>query len=75
MFTTESFFPLQVTEEVFQILRHHPYQFQCRGIVKVKGKGDMTTYFLNDRKPPGTIRIEELPGLRGQAAYGMYLCM
>lgn len=66
---------MQVTEEVFQILRHHPYQFQCRGIVKVKGKGDMTTYFLNDRKPPGTIRIEELPGLRGQAGYGMCLSM
>lgn len=57
----------QVTEEVFQILRNQPYQFQCRGVVKVKGKGDMTTYFLNDRKPPGTLRIEELPGLRGQA--------
>ncbi|KAK3930408.1 Adenylate cyclase type 1 [Frankliniella fusca] len=57
----------QVTEEVFQILRNHPYQFQCRGVVKVKGKGDMTTYFLNDRKPPGTLRIDELPGLRGQA--------
>ncbi|XP_052126237.1 Ca(2+)/calmodulin-responsive adenylate cyclase isoform X1 [Frankliniella occidentalis] len=57
----------QVTEEVFQILRNQPYQFQCRGVVKVKGKGDMTTYFLNDRKPPGTIRIDELPGLRGQA--------
>ncbi|CAG9862342.1 unnamed protein product [Phyllotreta striolata] len=54
----------QVTEEVFQVLRTHPYEFQCRGKVKVKGKGDMTTYFLIDRKQPGTLRIEELSSLR-----------
>ena len=30
------------------------FEFQCRGQIKVKGKGDMTTYFLIGRKPPGT---------------------
>lgn len=40
----------QVTEEVYQLLRDGPYVFQCRGKVKVKGKGEMTTYFLVDRK-------------------------
>ncbi|KAH1009575.1 hypothetical protein HUJ04_001908 [Dendroctonus ponderosae] len=50
----------QVTEEVYQVLKNHPYEFQCRGKVKVKGKGDMTTYFLIDRKQPGTLRVEEL---------------
>lgn len=55
---------LQVTEEVFHVLRNYPYEFQCRGKVKVKGKGDMTTYFLTDRKQPGTIRVEELSHLR-----------
>ncbi|XP_037511993.1 uncharacterized protein LOC119388359 [Rhipicephalus sanguineus] len=40
----------QVTEEVYQLLRDGPYVFQCRGKVKVKGKGEMTTYFLIDRK-------------------------
>lgn len=40
----------QVTEEVYQLLRDGPYLFQCRGKVKVKGKGEMTTYFLVDRK-------------------------
>lgn len=40
----------QVTEEVYQLLRDGPYLFQCRGKVKVKGKGEMTTYFLIDRK-------------------------
>ncbi|CAM1307563.1 ADCY1 (predicted) [Pycnogonum litorale] len=41
----------QVTEEVHQSLKNYPYVFQCRGMVRVKGKGDMTTYFLIDRKP------------------------
>ncbi|CAH2073740.1 unnamed protein product, partial [Iphiclides podalirius] len=41
----------QVTEEVFQVLKDMPYQFVCRGKVKVKGKGEMTTYFLTDRAP------------------------
>lgn len=41
----------QVTEEVFQFLKDQPYQFVCRGKVKVKGKGEMTTYFLTDRAP------------------------
>lgn len=54
----------QVTEEVYQVLKNYPYEFQCRGKVKVKGKGDMTTYFLIDRKQPGTIRVEELPIVR-----------
>ncbi|XP_018562676.1 Ca(2+)/calmodulin-responsive adenylate cyclase isoform X3 [Anoplophora glabripennis] len=57
----------QVTEEVYQVLRTYPYEFQCRGKVKVKGKGDMTTYFLIDRKQPGTLRVEELNSLRSNA--------
>lgn len=47
----------QVTEEVFQVLKDMPYQFVCRGKVKVKGKGEMTTYFLTDRAPVnGTVQ-------------------
>lgn len=57
----------QVTEEVYQVLRTYPYEFQCRGKVKVKGKGDMTTYFLIDRKQPGTLRVEELNSIRSNA--------
>ncbi|XP_045121665.1 adenylate cyclase type 1-like isoform X14 [Portunus trituberculatus] len=49
----------QVTEEVYQVLRNRPYQFQCRGKVKVKGKGEMTTFFLIDRKEPATIKADE----------------
>ncbi|XP_014242089.1 Ca(2+)/calmodulin-responsive adenylate cyclase isoform X3 [Cimex lectularius] len=62
----------QVTEEVFQVLRNHPYEFQCRGKVKVKGKGEMTTYFLTDRKQPGTIRVEELSSIRAGGMSNMY---
>ncbi|KAG1683879.1 Adenylate cyclase type 1 [Nymphon striatum] len=40
----------QVTEEVYKSLKDHPYVFQCRGNIKIKGKGDMTTYFLLGRK-------------------------
>uniref|UniRef100_A0A0K8SE29 adenylate cyclase n=1 Tax=Lygus hesperus TaxID=30085 RepID=A0A0K8SE29_LYGHE len=62
----------QVTEEVYQVLRTHPYEFQCRGKVKVKGKGEMTTYFLTDRKQPGTMRIEELSSMRAGGLGNMY---
>lgn len=54
------FFYLKVTEEVYQVLRHQPYEFQCRGRVKVKGKGEMTTYFLTDRKQPATVRVDDI---------------
>nr|XP_049695313.1 Ca(2+)/calmodulin-responsive adenylate cyclase-like isoform X4 [Helicoverpa armigera] len=47
----------QVTEEVYQVLKDMAYQFVCRGKVKVKGKGEMTTYFLTDRAPAnGTLQ-------------------
>ncbi|KAB7507476.1 Adenylate cyclase, germination specific, partial [Armadillidium nasatum] len=42
---------IQVTEDVYNVLKNFPYEFQCRGKIKVKGKGDMTTYFITDRKP------------------------
>lgn len=35
------------------MLKDMPYQFICRGKVKVKGKGEMTTYFLTDRTQAG----------------------
>jgi len=53
------------------VLRSYPYEFQCRGKVKVKGKGDMTTYFLTDRKQPGTMRVEELNHIRSMNNHSM----
>lgn len=38
---------LQVTTDLYQVLAAKGYQLECRGVVKVKGKGEMTTYFLN----------------------------
>ncbi|XP_065200273.1 adenylate cyclase type 1 [Planococcus citri] len=61
---------IQVTEEVYQVLKNEPYQFQCRGHVKVKGKGDMKTYFLTDRKQLGTIRVEDLANYNNHKSYG-----
>uniref|UniRef100_A0A8C5HBZ2 adenylate cyclase n=1 Tax=Gouania willdenowi TaxID=441366 RepID=A0A8C5HBZ2_GOUWI len=37
---------IQVTTDLHHVLVNHGYQLDCRGVVKVKGKGEMTTYFL-----------------------------
>ncbi|XP_065108062.1 adenylate cyclase type 5 isoform X2 [Paramisgurnus dabryanus] len=38
---------IQVTTDLYQVLSSYNYTLECRGLVKVKGKGEMTTYFLN----------------------------
>lgn len=40
------FFLFKVTEEMYAILKDHGYPLECRGYIKVKGKGEMLTYFL-----------------------------
>ena len=35
-----------MTQEVYHILSRKGYPLTCRGTIKVKGKGDMVTYFL-----------------------------
>merc|ERR1719186_511347 len=52
----------QVTEEVYDILKNGQYEFHCRGKEKVKGKGEMTTYFLTDRRAASTMRMDDLMG-------------
>ncbi|KAF5300267.1 hypothetical protein FQA39_LY11124 [Lamprigera yunnana] len=37
---------IQVTEETCQILQNFGYQFEQRGLVAVKGKGQLMTYYL-----------------------------
>ncbi len=39
---------IHVTAETYQRLQYQ-YQFEPRGTIQVKGKGDMTTYFLTGR--------------------------
>ncbi|MGF1492111.1 MAG: adenylate/guanylate cyclase domain-containing protein [Microcoleaceae cyanobacterium] len=40
---------IQVTEKVYQHLKNY-FQFEARGKISVKGKGEMFTYFLEKRK-------------------------
>ncbi|XP_069080763.1 adenylate cyclase type 5 isoform X2 [Pleurodeles waltl] len=42
---------IQVTADLHQVLAANNYHLECRGVVKVKGKGEMTTYFLNEGPP------------------------
>ncbi|XP_050693958.1 adenylate cyclase type 5-like isoform X4 [Eriocheir sinensis] len=51
---------IQVTQEVYQILHKKGYPLTCRGTIKVKGKGDMVTYFLTG-KSHDTIETSESP--------------
>jgi len=44
----------QVTQDVRDILHHRGYVLECRGQVKVKGKGDMLIYLLHDKNPAST---------------------
>lgn len=37
----------QVTEETSQMVESVGYGVTLRGVVNVKGKGDLTTYFIN----------------------------
>lgn len=38
--------PLQVTEATANILRANEFVVEKRGLVPVKGKGELTTYFV-----------------------------
>lgn len=48
---------IQITEEVYDILKAKGYDMVCRGSVDVKGKGTMTTYFLKGRGSAAVGRI------------------
>ncbi len=48
---------IQVTETVYDALKHR-FAFERRGTIYVKGKGDMTTYWLTGSLPAGATAIE-----------------
>lgn len=52
---------IQVTEETCQILQMFGYTFEQRGLVAVKGKGQLMTYYLLGKsdKPPSTPMIKK----------------
>ncbi|MEC4982651.1 MAG: adenylate/guanylate cyclase domain-containing protein [Oscillatoria sp. PMC 1068.18] len=40
---------IQVTAATYEKIKDL-YHFECRGVIKIKGKGEMTTYLLQERK-------------------------
>ncbi|XP_059484469.1 adenylate cyclase type 3-like [Neocloeon triangulifer] len=54
---------IQVTEETCEILKQFGYQFEQRGLVSVKGKGQLMTYYLTGKgEPPSSGGGQEPPG-------------
>ena len=41
----------QVTADMYQVLSSYNYTLEYRGLVTVKGKGEMMTYFLTSGPP------------------------
>ncbi|XP_065344542.1 adenylate cyclase type 3-like [Cloeon dipterum] len=53
---------IQVTEETCEILKQFGYQFEQRGLVSVKGKGQLMTYYLTGKGAPPSGRAgDEAP--------------
>ena len=54
---------IQVVEEVMQLLKSlYGFTFEQRGLVKVKGKGQLMTYYLTGRDEQDTMDGTPLPG-------------
>jgi class 3 adenylate cyclase len=64
---------IQVTEATYKRLRHK-YAFQRRGIIHVKGKGALCTYFLVGRRPQKSGAMDGASGPMS-AASGSYPVM
>ncbi|KOR36801.1 hypothetical protein AM228_10460 [Planktothricoides sp. SR001] len=48
---------IQITDSTYQQLRDN-YVIEKRGVIEVKGKGDMTTYLLKQRKMSSVITVQ-----------------
>jgi len=59
---------IQVTTDIEQILRPKGFSLTCRGLIPVKGKGEMVTYFLDGRGTNTTgVATGSLPARREEA--------
>ncbi|CAH2013686.1 unnamed protein product [Acanthoscelides obtectus] len=59
---------IQVTQETMEILNHFGYQFEQRGMVTVKGKGQLMTYYLvgkATKTTPPTAPVSPIIGSNG----------
>ncbi|XP_046574619.1 adenylate cyclase type 3-like [Haliotis rubra] len=52
---------IQVVEETMAILKEFGYMFQKRGLIKVKGKGELMTYFVENRTEDDIVMLNGLP--------------
>jgi len=52
---------IQITNETYELLKED-YVFEPRGTIQVKGKGEMTTWFLIGRKESSTSVVGNAPG-------------
>ncbi|XP_067664483.1 adenylate cyclase type 3-like [Haliotis asinina] len=52
---------IQVVEETMVILKEFGYKFQKRGLIKVKGKGELMTYFVDNRTEEEEVMLNGLP--------------
>lgn len=50
MYSTGKANHIQVTQSVYNILCSRGYTFECRGLVAVKGKGKMVTYWMTGKE-------------------------
>ena len=43
---------VQITKETYNLI-HQDFICESRGVIKVKGKGELPVWFVHGRKPPG----------------------
>lgn len=41
---------IQTTQNIYNILSKRGYTFECRGLIAVKGKGKMVTYWMTGKE-------------------------
>jgi class 3 adenylate cyclase len=58
---------IQVTESTYQALKGE-YDFEARGVIPVKGVGEMCTYLLIGEKTNDSAKVFGIPEMRDEAA-------